>query len=153
MQKITPFLWYNDQAEEAANLYVSIFKGGKIVDVRRTGDGEDASVTAVTFVIGGQEYIAFNGGPHFTFTPATSLFVHCDTQAEVDYFWEKLCADGGTPSQCGWLTDKFGLSWQIIPEILGDLLSDADDERAARAMQAMLTMSKIDIAKLKEAAG
>jgi predicted 3-demethylubiquinone-9 3-methyltransferase (glyoxalase superfamily) len=152
MQKITPFLWYNDQAEKAARFYVSVFKDASIIEVRRGGDDNDGPATSVTFALDGREYIAFNGGPHFTFTPAMSLFVHCETQAEIDYFWDAFCNAGGTPSRCGWLTDKYGLSWQIVPNILAALLGDSDADRSDRAMQAMLTMSKLDIAKLQAAA-
>jgi predicted 3-demethylubiquinone-9 3-methyltransferase (glyoxalase superfamily) len=139
MQLVRPFLWYDDRAVEAARFYTSIFKNSKILA---------ESESMATFEIDGQEIIAFNGGPHFTFTEAISLFVNCETQDEIDEYWAKLC-DGGKPGRCGWLTDKFGLSWQIVPLILGDLLGGDDEEKSARAMQAMLQMSKLDIARLK----
>ncbi len=149
MQKITPFLWFHDQAEAAANFYTSIFANARIVDVmRRT----DQTVMAVTFEIEGSQWIAFNGGPHLTLTPAISLFHLCETQAEIDRVWAALLADGGQAQQCGWLTDKFGLSWQVVPRVLGQLLQDPDPARATRAMQAMLAMTKFDIAGLQRAA-
>jgi len=154
MQKITPFLWYDGNAEEAANFYISIFKNSKMGKISRYGDagpGPKGSVMSVTFQIEGQEFFALNGGPHFKFTPAISFFVNCETQQEVDDLWEKLSA-GGRTDRCGWLQDKFGLSWQIIPTVLGQLLGDKDPERAKRAMQAMLQMTKIDIQKLQQAA-
>ncbi len=147
MQKITTFLWFNDNAEEAMNFYTSIFKNSKILKLNRNGK----QVIGVTFQINGQELIAFNGGPHFKFTPAISLFVHCKTQREVDGFWEKL-SKGGKKSRCGWLKDKYGLSWQIIPTILGDLLGDKNPAKAERVFQAMMKMDKIDIKTLKKAA-
>jgi predicted 3-demethylubiquinone-9 3-methyltransferase (glyoxalase superfamily) len=153
MQKITPFLWFDGNAEEAMNLYVSVFKNSKIVNVRRYGDagpGPKGSVMTGTFQIEGQEFFALNGGPKYKFTPAISLFVSCETQQEVDELWEKLSA-GGHKDQCGWLQDKFGLSWQIIPTALGKMLGDKDPRKANRVMQAMLQMSKIDIKKLKQA--
>ena len=153
MQKITPFLWYDGKAEEAANLYVSVFKNSRIVKVRRNGEagpGSKGSVMGVDFELDGRSFIAFNGGPHFTFNPAISLFVNCETQQEVDDLWEKLVA-GGKPVQCGWLTDRFGVSWQIIPTVLGEMLSDSDPAKAARVMKAMMQMIKIDIAALKQA--
>jgi predicted 3-demethylubiquinone-9 3-methyltransferase (glyoxalase superfamily) len=146
MQKITPFLWYDGQAEAAANLYVSIFKDSKIVSVSRNG----AAVMSVTLELEGQRLHAFNGGPHFKFTPAISLFVDCETQEEVDELWGKLSA-GGEESRCGWLKDRYGLSWQIIPKVLGQMLQDQDPKKARNVMQAMLKMSKIDIAGLKRA--
>jgi predicted 3-demethylubiquinone-9 3-methyltransferase (glyoxalase superfamily) len=152
-QKITPFLWFDDNAEEAMNFYVSIFKDSEVLSVQRYGDagpGSEGTVMTGTFRLAGQEFMALNGGPHFKFTEAISLFIDCDSQAEVDELWEKLSA-GGETSQCGWLKDKFGLSWQIIPSILGELLQDEDRERANRVMQAMLQMTKIDIAKLQAA--
>ncbi len=154
MQKIVPFLWFNDNAEEAINFYTSIFKDSKITKVTRYGDagpGPKGTVMSATFQLEGQDFYALNGGPHFKFTEAISLFVNCETQAEVDDLWGKLLAGGGKESQCGWLKDKYGLSWQIIPTILGRLLSDPDPEKAKRVMQAMLTMVKIDIAKLQAA--
>ena len=147
MQKITPFLWFDGNAEEAMKFYVSIFKNSKIVS---TMAGPDGKVFTGTFQLEGQQFMALNGGPHFKFTEAISLFVNCETQAEVDELWNKLTA-GGAESQCGWLKDKFGLSWQIIPSALGRLLGDKDREKAGRAMQAMLQMKKIDIAKLQQA--
>jgi predicted 3-demethylubiquinone-9 3-methyltransferase (glyoxalase superfamily) len=154
VQKITPFLWFNDQAEEAMNFYVSIFRNSKVGRVSRYGDagpGKNGSVMSATFQLEGQEFHALNGGPQYPFTPAISLFVSCETQDEVDALWDKLSA-GGAPQQCGWLQDRFGLSWQIIPTVLGQLLGDPDPGRARRAMQAMLQMKKIDIAALKRAA-
>ena len=154
MQKITPFLWFDGNAEEAANFYISIFKNSKMGKVSRYGDagpGPKGSVMSVTFQIEGQEFFALNGGPQFKFTPAISFFVNCETQQEVDDLWEKLSA-GGRTDRCGWLQDKFGLSWQIIPTVLGQLLGDKDPQRAKRAMQAMLQMTKIDINKLQQAA-
>jgi len=154
MQKITPFLWFDGNAEEAANFYISIFKISKMGKVSRYGDagpGPKGSAMSVTFQIEGQEFFALNGGPQFKFTPAISFFVNCETQLEVDDLWEKLSA-GGRTDRCGWLQDKFGVSWQIIPTILGQLLGDKDPQRAKRAMQAMLQMTKIDIKKLQQAA-
>jgi predicted 3-demethylubiquinone-9 3-methyltransferase (glyoxalase superfamily) len=154
MQKITPFLWFDGNAEEAANFYISIFKNSKLGKISRYGDagpGPKGSVMSVTFQIEGQEFFALNGGPQFKFTPAISFFVNCETQQEVDDLWEKLSA-GGRTDRCGWLQDKFGLSWQIIPTILGQLLGDKDPQRAKRAMQAMLQMTKIDSEKLQQAA-
>ena len=147
MQKITPFLWFDGKAEEAMNFYVSIFKNSKVVSVSR---GSNGTVMSVTFQLDGQNFLALNGGPQFTFTPAISFFVNCETQQEVDELWEKL-SDGGEKSRCGWLSDKFGLTWQIIPSILGKLLQDKDAEKAKRVMQAMLQMDKIDIKGLQQA--
>lgn len=147
MKKITPFLWFNTQAEEAAHFYVSIFNNSTMLDVRHSGAAEQGAVMSASFSLDGQEFIAFNGGPHFTFTPAISLFVNCETQQEVDALWDKLSA-GGATSRCGWLQDKYGLSWQIIPAILGKLLQDPDPVKVQKAMQAMLRMDKIDIAAL-----
>lgn len=155
MQKIVPFLWFDGKAEEAMTFYTSIFKNSKIVNVVRCGDhgpGPKGSVLTGTFQLEGQQFMALNGGPMYKFTPAISLFVNCETQAEVDELWDKLTADGGQPVQCGWLTDKFGVSWQIIPTALMQLLSDKDPGRAGRATQAMMQMVKIDIAKLQQAA-
>jgi len=146
MQKITPFLWYDNQAEKAAKFYVSLFKNSKIVRTNRNGK----KASSVTFRLNGLELIAFNGGPYFKFTHAISLFVHCQTQREVDRLWEKL-SQGGEKGQCGWLKDKYGLSWQIIPNILGDLLGDKDPAKAERVFQAMMQMTKIDSKKLKQA--
>jgi predicted 3-demethylubiquinone-9 3-methyltransferase (glyoxalase superfamily) len=153
MQKITPFLWFDKEAEEAANLYVSVFKNSKIVSVSRygaAGPGQPGSVMSVTFELEGQPFYALNGGPLYTFTPAISLFVNCETQEEVDTLWEKL-SDAGRPNRCGWLTDKYGLSWQIIPSVLGKLLQSGDREASNRAMKAMLTMNKLDIRALQDA--
>ncbi len=154
MQKITPFLWFNDNAEEAANFYVSIFKNSKIVSVSRYGDagpGPKGSVMLVHFELEGQSFFALNGGPHYSFTPAISLYVDCKTQAEVDELWQKLTAGGGAPVQCGWLTDKYGLSWQIIPSALTAMIQDKDPVKVNRVMEAMMKMVKIDIKPLEEA--
>jgi predicted 3-demethylubiquinone-9 3-methyltransferase (glyoxalase superfamily) len=153
MQKITPFLWFNDKAEEAMNFYTSIFKNSKVGRVTRYGEagpGSKGSVMSATFELDGQEFMALNGGPLFTFTPAVSFFVHCETQEEVDELWEKL-SEGGQKQRCGWLKDKYGLSWQIIPNALGQMLGDKDPEKSKRVMQAMLQMDKIDIQRLKHA--
>jgi predicted 3-demethylubiquinone-9 3-methyltransferase (glyoxalase superfamily) len=153
MQKITPFLWFDGKAEEATNFYVSIFKNSKVVSVRRFGEagpGPKGAVMSTIFQIEGQEFYSLNGGPHFTFTPAVSLFVSCETQQEVDTLWEKL-SEGGEKSRCGWLKDKYGLSWQIIPKILGQLLEDKDPKKSASVMKAMMQMDKIDMAGLKRA--
>lgn len=151
MQKITPFLWFNDKAEEAAKYYVSLFKNSKIVTVTRYGeDGAKASgrpqgtVMTVVFQLDGQEFIALNGGPTFTFSPAVSFLVNCETQEEVDRLWGRL-SEGGKPVQCGWLTDRYGLSWQIVPTILLKLLQDKDPRKSEKVMKAMLQMVKIDI--------
>ena len=152
-QKITPFLWFNDNAEEAMNYYVSIFKNSKILSVNRYPEGApgpSGKVMTATFELDGQQFTALNGGPEFGFTEAISFFVNCETQQEVDELWDKLCA-GGQPSMCGWLKDKYGLSWQIIPKALGQLMGDKDPEKAGRVMQAMLQMQKIDVKKLEEA--
>ncbi len=152
MQKITPFLWFYDNAQEAANFYTSIFKNSKIGSVSRYGEagpGPKGSVMSVTFQLEGQEFIALNGGPHFKFSPAISFLVDCRTQEEVDQLWEKLSA-GGEKQRCGWLKDKYGLSWQIIPTALGEMLNDKDAGKSARVMKAMLQMDKIDIKKLKQ---
>jgi len=153
MQKITPFLWFDNNAEEAMNFYVSIFKNSKVISVARYGDagpGPKGSVMTANFQLDGQEFVALNGGPHFKFTEAISFVVNCETQQEVDEFWEKLSA-GGEESRCGWLKDKYGLSWQIVPTILPRLLQDKDPVKAKRVMEAMLQMNKIDIKKLKQA--
>ena len=150
MQKISPFLWFDDQAEEAVNLYVSIFKNSKILDISRYGDAgpkPKGTVMTISFTLEGQEFMALNGGPEFHFTEAISLFVNCETQAEVDEMWEKL-SEGGEKGPCGWLKDRYGLSWQIVPVILGKLISDPDPLRSQRVVQAMLQMSKIDIDRL-----
>ena len=148
MQKITPFLWFDDKAEEAMHFYVSIFDNSKVLSV---SPGPDGRTMSVSFELEGQQFHALNGGPHFTFSPAISLFVSCETQAEVDTLWEKLSA-GGSQERCGWLRDRYGISWQIIPTALGRLLGDRDRERAGRVMHAMLQMDRIDIAGLERAA-
>jgi predicted 3-demethylubiquinone-9 3-methyltransferase (glyoxalase superfamily) len=153
MQKITPFLWFDNNAEEAMNFYASIFKNSKVGRVTRYGDagpGPKGTVMSATFELDGQEFFALNGGPQFQFTPAISLFVNCETQQEVDELWEKLSA-GGKKEKCGWLKDKYGLSWQIIPKALGRMLGDRDPEKSKRVMQAMLQMSKIEVEALKKA--
>jgi len=153
MQKITPFLWFDNQAEEAMHFYASIFKNTKVGDVRRYGEagpGPEGSVMTASFELEGQQFMVLNGGPEFAFTPAISFFVNCETQAEVDELWEKL-SDGGEQDSCGWLKDKYGLSWQIVPSILGELLSDPDPVKSQRAMQAMLQMKKLDINILQQA--
>ena len=146
--KITPFLWFDGKAEEAANFYVALFEDSNVVNVSR---GPDGKAFMVTFQLAGQEYYALNGGPRYSLTPAFSLFVHCKTQEEVDGFWDKLCADGGEESRCGWLVNKFGLSWQIIPDALGELMGDPDPAKAGRVMQAMLQMNKIELAATRHA--
>jgi len=154
IQKITPFLWFNQEAEEAANLYVSLFPDSKILGVTRYGDagpGPKGSVMTVEFQLAGQKLIGLNGGPHFKFTEAISLFVNCDSQEEVDTLWSRLTANGGQESQCGWLKDRYGLSWQIIPSRFMELMRDKDPQRTQRVMQAMLKMKKFDIARLEEA--
>lgn len=153
MRKITPFLWFDNQAEEAMNFYVSTFKNSKIISGGRSGNdpsADEGPVMSVRFELDGQEFIALNGGPHFTFSPAISFFVDCETQDEVDELWEKL-SEGGEKGQCGWLTDKFGVSWQIVPSILGKLLNDEDETKSQRVMTAMLKMKKLDIQGLKAA--
>ena len=153
MQKIMPFLWFDNNAEEAVNFYLSVFQNGKITNIARYGDagpGPKGSVMTISFELFGQQFIALNGGPVFKFNEAISLFVNCETQQEVDEYWEKLTA-GGTPSQCGWLKDKFGLSWQIVPSALMKLLGDPDRVKSQRVMQAMLKMSKIDVPELERA--
>jgi predicted 3-demethylubiquinone-9 3-methyltransferase (glyoxalase superfamily) len=153
-QKITTYLWFDNNAEEAMKFYVSIFKNSKILEVVRYGEagpGPKGAVMAGTFQLEGQQFMALNGGPQFKFTEAISLFVNCETQEEVDDLWKKLTAGGGAPSQCGWLKDKFGLSWQIIPSVLLKMLADKDAQKSKRVMEAMLQMSKIDIKKLKQA--
>jgi predicted 3-demethylubiquinone-9 3-methyltransferase (glyoxalase superfamily) len=153
MQKITPFLWFDNNAEEAMNFYTSIFKNSKTKSISRYGEGAPmpkGTVMTGSFQLDGQEFIALNGGPMFKFTEAISFFVNCETQEEVDELWEKLSA-GGQKSRCGWLKDKFGVSWQIIPTALGQMLQDKDPEKSKRVMQAMLKMDKIDIKTLKQA--
>jgi predicted 3-demethylubiquinone-9 3-methyltransferase (glyoxalase superfamily) len=153
MQKITTFLWFDNQAEEAMNFYTSIFKNSKIKNIARYGEagpGPKGSVMIGTFQIEGQDFMALNGGPVFSFTPAISLYVNCETQEEVDELWEKLSA-GGEKSRCGWLKDKYGLSWQIIPTALGEMMQDKDPAKSQRVMKAMLQMDKIDIKTLRQA--
>ena len=153
MQKITPFLWFDGKAEEAANFYVSIFKNSKIVSVNRYGEagpGPKGTVMIVKFQLDGQEFLALNGGPQFKFSQAVSLVANCETQAEVDALWEKLSA-GGKKQDCGWLTDKYGLSWQVVPTIVGELMQDIDAEKTKRVMQAIMGMKKLEIAGLKRA--
>jgi predicted 3-demethylubiquinone-9 3-methyltransferase (glyoxalase superfamily) len=142
MQKITPFLWFDGRAAEAAKFYISIFKDSKIISI---------SPMSVIFQLAGQKFFALNGGPQFKFTEAISFFVSCATQKEIDYFWKRL-SFGGEKSRCGWLKDKFGVSWQVVPPILGELLNDNDEEKSRRVLQAMLKMTKLDIEKLKQAA-
>jgi predicted 3-demethylubiquinone-9 3-methyltransferase (glyoxalase superfamily) len=154
MQRIVPFLWFDLNAEEAANFYVSIFKNSKVGHISRYGEagpGPKGSVMVVTFELDGQELMALNGGPQFKFSEAISLVVNCKNQEEVDYYWERLSA-GGQKVECGWLKDKFGLSWQVVPTILGELLADKDPQKLERVMKAMLQMKKIDVAGLKRAA-
>ncbi len=153
MSKITPFLWFDNQAEEAMNFYVSLFKNSKIGNVSRYGEGAPVpagTVMSANFTLDGQDIMALNGGPQFKFTEAISFFVNCENQAEVDELWNKLC-EGGEPGPCGWLKDKFGLSWQIIPKQLGELMGDPDPEKSRRVMEAMLKMSKIDVPTLQKA--
>jgi predicted 3-demethylubiquinone-9 3-methyltransferase (glyoxalase superfamily) len=153
MQKISPFLWFDHQAEEAANFYISVFRRSKSVSINRYGDagpGPEGSVMIVKFLIEGQEFIAINGGPQFQFSPAISFVVNCKTQDEIDMFWEKL-SEGGEKQQCGWLKDKYGVSWQIVPVILGEMMNDPDPVKSRRVMQALLPMGKIDIKLLKQA--
>lgn len=157
MQKITPFLWFDNQAEEAMKFYVSLFKNSKIVSLSRYGESgakaagrPKGTVMTGTFQLDGQEFVAINGGPHFKFTEAISLVVNCETQEEVDKVWEKL-SEGGSEGQCGWLKDKYGLSWQIVPTALGKMVSDPDPAKAERVMKAMLPMKKIDLKTLKRA--
>jgi predicted 3-demethylubiquinone-9 3-methyltransferase (glyoxalase superfamily) len=155
MKKITPFLWFEGKAEEAMNFYISIFKNSKVVSITRYGEagpGPKGSVMTAAFQINGQEFVALNGGPQFTFSPAISFVVNCETQQEVDELWEKL-SEGGEKQVCGWLKDKYGLSWQVVPTVLPEMLQDKDPEKANRVMQAMLQMGKIDIKTLKQAYG
>ena len=147
MTEITPFLWFDGSVEDAATFYVSVFGDGKILSTSRQGD----KVMSMTFELEGQKFMALNGGPMFKFTEAVSFFVACETQTEVDHYWNALIADGGAESQCGWLKDKFGLSWQIVPNALGRYLADKDPARAQRVVQAMLRMKKLDIAGLDKA--
>jgi predicted 3-demethylubiquinone-9 3-methyltransferase (glyoxalase superfamily) len=150
MTKITPFLWFDTQAEEAMNFYISIFKNSKIYNVSRDPNGK---VFTVAFQLDGQDYIGLNAGPAFKFNEAISMFVNCEDQTEVDYFWDALTANGGEESMCGWLKDKYGLSWQIVPKQLGDLMNDPDREKSGRVMDAMLNMKKIIVADLQKAYG
>ena len=155
MQKITPFLWFDNQAEEAVNFYVSVFKNSKVGTIARYGDsgpGPKGSVMTIAFELDGQNFTALNGGPNFKFTEAISLVVNCANQEEVDYFWEKLAADGGQEVQCGWLKDKYGLSWQVVPKILPELVQSGDPKKSERVMKALMQMKKLDVAKLLEAA-
>lgn len=152
-QRITTFLWYDTQAEEAARLYTSVFENASIDEVTRYGDagpGPKGTAMTVRFRLEGQEYIALNGGPHHRFTEAISLQVHCESQAEVDHYWREL-SEGGEEGQCGWLKDRFGLSWQVVPDVLPRLLGGPDRARAGRVMQAMLQMTKLDVARLESA--
>jgi predicted 3-demethylubiquinone-9 3-methyltransferase (glyoxalase superfamily) len=147
MPKITPFLWFDTQAEDAMNFYASIFKSSKVKSVNRA----QGKVMSVAFELEGQEFMALNAGPHFTFNEAVSFFVGCETQQEIDELWTKLIADGGAPGRCGWLKDKFGLSWQIVPNALGRMLSDTDAGKSQRVMDAMLQMKKLDVNRLQQA--
>lgn len=149
-QKITPFLWFNDNAEEAAAFYVSVFPNSQITDVARMGEGGPA--LTVAFTLDGEDFVGLNGGPVHAFTEAVSFVIDCETQEEVDHYWETLTAGGGQPGDCGWLKDRFGLSWQVVPRRLPELLTDPDPVRAQRAMQAMMQMHKLDIATLEAAA-
>jgi predicted 3-demethylubiquinone-9 3-methyltransferase (glyoxalase superfamily) len=152
-QKITPFLWFDNQAEEAMNFYVSIFKNSEVISIARYGEagpGPKGTVMTVSFELEGQEFMALNGGPQYKFTEAISFFVDCETQEEVDELWEKL-SEGGEKGPCGWLKDKYGVSWQIVPTVLGEMLNDPDPAKSQRVMQAMLQMKKIDIEGLKKA--
>ena len=154
VQKISPSLWFDHQAEEAIELYVSIFNHSRIVSVNRFGEGAPfpaGTLMSATFELEGQRFMALNGGPAFQFTEAISFFVSCETQEEIDTLWEKLTADGGKEGRCGWLKDKFGVSWQIVPDVLGELMGSKEGEKAGRAMQAMFRMNKLDINGLKEA--
>lgn len=153
MQKITPFLWFDNQAEEAVKFYTTVFKNSKIVSVTRYGEagpGPKGTVMTAAFQLDGQEFVALNGGPHFKFTEAISFVINCKTQEEVDHFWEKLSV-GGEKSRCGWLKDKYGLSWQVVPRVLGEMLGDKDAEKSKRVMLAMLKMDKIEIKTLEQA--
>ena len=155
MPTITPFLWFNDNAEEAMNFYVSVFKNSKVRGITRYGDagpGPKGAVMTANFELDGQEFVALNGGPQFSFTEAVSFVVHCGSQQEVDYFWDTLTSNGGRPSQCGWLKDKYGLSWQIVPDAMIALLQDKDPKKSQRVMQALMQMTKIDLARLQQAA-
>lgn len=153
MQKITPFLWFDSQAEEAMNFYVSIFKDAKVNRVVRYGEagpGVPGTVMSCEFTLNGTDFYALNGGPVFKFSPATSFFIHCETQEEVDHYWNKL-GESGNPNRCGWLDDKFGITWQVVPNALGKYLNDPDKKKAGNVMKAMMQMAKLDIAELQEA--
>lgn len=153
MQKITPFLWFDDKAEEAAQFYMSIFRNSKLLSISRYGEagpGPKGSVMTVAFELDGEKFVALNGGPNYSFSPAVSFVVNCETQQEVDQYWERL-SEGGEKIQCGWLRDKYGLSWQIVPTILPELLQDKDPDKRKRVMAAMLKMVKLDIEQLKRA--
>ena len=153
MQKITPFLWFDGRAEEAANFYVSVFKNSKILGVTRYGEagpGAKGTVMTAGFMLDGQEFAALNGGPQYTFSPAISFVVNCETQEEVDEFWERL-SEGGEKRQCGWLQDKYGVSWQVVPTVMIEMLNDPDPVKSQSVMMAMLQMEKIDIELLKQA--
>jgi predicted 3-demethylubiquinone-9 3-methyltransferase (glyoxalase superfamily) len=154
MQKITPFLWFDNNAEEAMNFYLSVFKNSRVINTGRYGEG--APMPKGTFMVGtfsldGQEIMVLNGGPHYKLTPAFSMVINCETQEEIDYYWDKLTADGGKPVQCGWLEDKFGVSWQVVPTILGEFFGKGDAAKTSRMMQALMGMVKLDIAGLKKA--
>ena len=153
-QQISTFLWYDNQAEEAANFYVSVFKNSRILSALRNGEGGQGpagSVLTIAFELNGTEFTALNGGPMFKFTEAISLVVKCKDQEEIDYYWDKLTANGGQPSQCGWLKDKYGLSWQIVPENIGELLNVKDPEKSKKVMAELMQMSKLDVGVLKKA--
>lgn len=154
MPKITPFLWFDDQAEEAATFYVSVFPNSQILSVSRygpAGPGPEGQAMVVTFELDGVRFTALNGGPQYRFTEAVSFYVDCADQAEIDHYWDTLTANGGSPGQCGWLKDRFGLSWQIVPKVLPELIGGSDPEKARRGMQAMLKMTKLDIEGLRRA--
>ena len=153
MSKITPFLWFDNNLEEAITLYTSVFKNSKVTNMVRYGEGgpgNAGTVMTASFELEGQKFTGLNGGPHFKFTEAVSFYINCETQEEIDYYWDKL-SEGGEESRCGWLKDKFGLSWQVIPNVLGELLGHPDRQKANNAMQAMMKMQKLDIATLKKA--
>jgi predicted 3-demethylubiquinone-9 3-methyltransferase (glyoxalase superfamily) len=157
MQKITPCLWFDDKAEEAVNFYTSLFKTSRIKSIAHYGEAgagaagrPKGSVMTIVFELDGQEFMALNGGPHFKFTPAISLMVNCQTQAEIDEYWDKL-SEGGATQPCGWLTDKYGVSWQIVPTVIGEMMQDSQPEKSENVMKAILQMEKIDIEKLKQA--
>jgi predicted 3-demethylubiquinone-9 3-methyltransferase (glyoxalase superfamily) len=153
MQKITPFLWFDGRAQEAADFYTGIFENARVTDVMRYGDagpGPKGAILSATFELEGQSFVALNGGPTFTFSPAISFFVLCDSQDEIDHFWEKL-SDGGKLMQCGWLTDKFGVTWQIVPRVLQPMLQDEDRAKSKRVMEALMKMIKLDIGALTRA--